>query len=172
MVNKSKNYSCCIIGHRKIIDNIEKIKTLIEQQFINLIEKENVKIFNLGYYGEFNDLCYNVLNSLKIKYQIKTVLFSLNNEFAFTFDEAEQYLSKYKNKKFPYKIFDEIKYLNNIDETKFKYACVLRNKNLIDESDYCLFYNKENYVLSNNRNSGTKIAFDYAKKQNKNIILI
>ena len=170
MVNDKKRYSCCIIGHRKIEENINLI-----EKFINLIEKENITIFNFGFYGEFNDLCYKVLLKLKIKYsQIKLVLYSLNNEVAYTFEEAEHIKQRYEkqNKFFPHKCFDEINYLEDIDETKFKFACVLRNKKLINESDYCLFYCRENYTLSNNRNSGTKIAYECAKEQNKNIILI
>lgn len=175
MVNVSKQNTCCIIGHRKIIDNFENFKSKIWKCLINLIENQKISVFKFGFYGEFNDLCYNILSSLKLKYlHIKLVLYSLNNEIAFTFEEAESYKIKYEkqNKKFTYKCFDEIVYLNNVDETKFKYACVLRNKKLIDESDFCLIYFRENYFLPNNRNSGTKIAFDYAKKENKNIILI
>ena len=141
---------------------------------MDLIENRNVSVFNFGNYGEFNNLGYNFLSILKARGKnIKLVLYSLNNEVAFTFEEAEQYKNKYKNqnKKFPYKCFDEIIYLNDIDETKFKYACVLRNKKLIDESDFCMIYFRENYSLPDNRNSGTKFAYDYACKQKKKMII-
>lgn len=169
MVNKSKYYSCCIIGHRKVVDNIN-----LQEIFINLIEKENISIFNFGNYGEFNDLCYQILLNLKNKYpQIKMIFYSLNNEIGFTFEEADRYKIKYEkqNKNFPYKCFDEIVYLNDIDETKFKLACVLRNKKLVDESDYCMIYYRKNYVLPNKANSGTKIVYEYATKQKKKILL-
>ena len=170
MIKENKNYSCCIIGHRKIEEKINLTEILVD-----LIKNKEISTFNFGFYGEFNDLCYKTILSLKETYsQIKLVFYSLNNEIAYTFDEAEQIKIKYKskNKVFPYKCFDDIVYLQGIDETKFKYACVLRNKKLIDESDFCLFYYKENYSLPNNRNSGTKISYDYAKNQNKNIIVI
>lgn len=168
MVNGNKNYSCCVIGHRKVSENIK-----IVQELINLIEQQNIAVFKFGYYGEFNELCYKTLIELKKKYSnIKLILYSLNNEVAFTFEEAERYKYKYKNKEFPYKSFDEIIYLTEVDETRFKYACVLRNKKLIDESDICLFYLRENYTLLSNGHSGTKIAYDYAKKGGKNIIII
>jgi hypothetical protein len=48
---------------------------------------------------------------------------------------------------------------------------------MIDDSDYCIFYCKENYVpdVSKSRykssgKSGTKIAFDYANTKGKEII--
>ena len=171
MRSKEKNMkSCCIIGHRKISEKIN-----LNNLLTYLIENKKVSIFNFGFYGEFNDLCYKTILGLKFRYpHIKLIFYSLNNEVAFTFEEAGQYIEKYekKNKEFPYKCFDEIVYLNEIDETKFKYAYVLRNKKLIDESDYCLFYYRENYVLPNKGNSGTKIAYDYARDNKKNIILI
>lgn len=162
--------SCCIIGHRKVYDKIN-----FEDIFVQLIEKENINIFNFGNYGEFNDLSYEILLKLKFKYpQIKIIFYSLNNEVAFTFEEAERYKIKYENqnKIFPYKCFDEIIYLNDIDETKFKLACVLRNKKIVDESRSCLIYYRENYFLPNNSRSGTKIIYDYATKRKKKIFII
>ena len=157
--------SCCIICNRKI-DDLKKYE--IRNKLIYLIENFNISIFNFGFYGEFNDLCYELLVELKNRYsKIKLVLFSLNNEIAYTFDEVD----RVKKKPFSNKCFDEIIYLEDVDETKFKYACVLRNKKLVDESDFCFIYYKESYSLPNNRNSGTKIAFEYAKKQNKFIVL-
>ena len=164
--------SCCIIGHRKISDYVsDEVATF--NKLRDLIENQNVSVFKFGFYGEFNDLCYKFLLAFRNQYEhIKLVLYSLNNEIAFTFKEAESYKIKYEkqNKKFPYKCFDEIVYLENIDETKFKYACVLRNKKLIDESDFCMIYFRENYFLPNNRNSGTRIEYEHAYKQKKIII--
>lgn len=173
MVNENKDYSCCVIGHRKIKEFLF-VSMATYDGLVDLIENRNVSIFKFGCYGEFNDLCYNTLLGLKKRYpQIKLVLYSLNNEIAYTFEEAEQYQSQFgrKNKPFPYKCFDEIVYLNDIDETKFKLACVLRNKKLIDESDYCMIYYRKDYSLPNNRNSGTKIAYEYACKHKKKMII-
>lgn len=170
--------SCCIIGHRKIQDCAQVIAAC-ENELCDLIENKGVSVFNFGAIGEFNDLCYKILTDLKIKYpQIKMVMYSLNNEIAYTIEEMEEYLSKYnrKNKTFTYKCFDEIIYLENINEDKLKYAFVLRNKKLIDNSDYCMFYYRKNYILPHingkSRNSGTKIAYEHAIKQKKKIIIV
>lgn len=177
MANENKNYSCCIIGHRKISEFIF-VALATSDGFIDLIENRNVSVFKFGYNGEFNDFCYKSLLLLKNKYpHIKLVLYSLNNEIAYTFEEAAEYQSKYnrKNQPFKYKCFDEIVYLTDIDESKVKYSYVLRNKRLIDESDYCMIYYRKNYSLPSKdgkpRNSGTKIAYDYACKQKKKMIL-
>ncbi len=175
MVNQTKENSCCVIGHREV-NNLNQ--QLLTDKFKNLIEKYNVTIFKFGNYGKFNNLCYKILRELKLQYQqIKLVLYSLCNEIAYTFEEAEKYQSQYnrRNTKFKYKCFDEIIELKDIDESKFKYACVLRNKRLIDESDFCVIYYRESYSLpcSNgvHRNSGTKIAFEYAIKKNKKVFI-
>lgn len=179
MVNQNANNSYCIIGHRKIIDNTNIFEKNLFNILIDLIKNKNVSIFNFGFYGEFNDLCYKILINLKNYYpNIQLVLYSLNNEIAYTFEEVEDYKNKYnrKNKPFKYKCFDEIIYLTEIDESRVEYSYVLRNKKLIDESDFCLFYYKENYSLptlnGQIRNSGTKIAYDYSINQKKKIILI
>ena len=61
-----------------------------------------------------------------------------------------------------------------------KASYILRNKAMIDDSDYCVFFYNVNYnvtdkVLSNKmiirkRESGTKQMYEYAQKKGKNII--
>ena len=72
----------------------------------------------------------------------------------------EEYLAKY---------YEETYYPKKI-ENAGKYSYVERNYEMIDNSTYCVFYYNEKYVLSLKRNSGTKIAYDYATKKNKRII--
>lgn len=162
---------CCLIGHRTIKD-IEVVSKQLKEILINLIELKKVKNFILGNNGEFNALAYTTLCFLKEqKYpEIKIISYSLNNEYTYTHEEAERYFKRAKIS--TAKIFDVINYLNDIDETQIKRAYVLRNKTIIENSDYCIFYYKEDYALPNNRNSGTKIAVEFAKQLNKNIILI
>lgn len=161
---------CCLIGHRKV-ENIVKVTEKLKTTLINLIEKENVTTFLFGANGEFNDLCYKIVNELKSVYKLKTIFYSRYNEYAFTYEEKERY--SYKSKKpFPYKCFDEIIEDETIHNAMLKYSYVLRNKKIIEESDFCLIYYRENYNLPNNSNSGTEIAFNYAKKIKKQIIKI
>ena len=161
---------CCIIGHRSVLNSDVVVKELI-QKISDLVENKNVTNFIFGNYGEFNTLAYDSLYNLKLNSYpyIKLISYSLKNECFYTFEEYSNLKNK-NNKKFM--VFDEIVYLWDIDETKFKYSQVLRNKKMIKDSDYCLFYYRENYNLANNRKSGTKIAFKYAKDLNKNVITI
>ncbi|MBQ3235396.1 MAG: hypothetical protein IJA97_04480 [Clostridia bacterium] len=47
---------------------------------------------------------------------------------------------------------------------------IKRNYSMIDNSDICVFYYSENYVPKPNSNSGTKIAYNYAKRKKKILI--
>ncbi|MBQ8615728.1 MAG: hypothetical protein IJ415_04105 [Clostridia bacterium] len=178
MVNYSKEYSCCIIGHRKIIQT-DKFKEEVKNKLENLIVNNNVNTFLFGSNSEFNDLCYNIIFKLKEKFpKIKMIFYPTKVETAFTYDEFKEIEHKIKNgKKFSSKIFDEIKEKEVVNNANYKYSYVIRNKCLIDDSDMCLFYyNLGEFVGAEfagyRIKSGTKIAYEYAEKENKKIILI
>ncbi|MBQ7339699.1 MAG: hypothetical protein IJW43_02460 [Clostridia bacterium] len=50
-----------------------------------------------------------------------------------------------------------------------RFSYVERNYEMIEKSTYCVFYCNDKYVIST-RNSGTKIAYNYAVKKKKIII--
>ena len=64
--------------------------------------------------------------------------------------------------------------------TAGKASYVERNRAIIDDSDYCIFYYDENYMSKLRQyskdsiyyqpKSGTKLAYEYAKRKNKVII--
>ena len=58
-------------------------------------------------------------------------------------------------------------------KTKFqagKASYIERNQAMIIDSDFCVFYYDKNYVPLTKTNSGTKIAYEYAKKKMKRTI--
>ena len=77
---------------------------------------------------------------------------------------------------------DEVSILGHYDETYFssyainagKYSYIRRNEEMIDKSDYCIFYYNPEYIKKRNvpTNSGTEIAYNYAKSLKKEIINI
>lgn len=160
---------CCFFGHRKITDeeNLrEKLFGIIEE----LIIYNNVGIFLFGSKSDFDGLCREVVAELKEKYpHIHRVY--IRAEYQFINDDYEQYL------------------LRSCDETFYseravgggKAVYVERNCDMIDRSDYCVVYFREDYAPPKRKTSkrdlfdyqpksGTQVAYDYARKKNKTII--
>ena len=72
-----------------------------------------------------------------------------------------------------YRVYEHIKQF----EFENKNLYIERNAKMIDDADICIFYYKENNIMPKNKfgvktNSGTKIALEYAKSKNKEIIII
>lgn len=120
--------------------------------------------------SEFNDLAWKVVTELKNEYPfIKRVY--VRSSYRYIEKSYEDYLSQsYEETYFPVTL-----------ENAGKCSYIKRNYEMIDNSTYCVFYYNENYtpplkrtqkhntVSPSKRNSGTKIAHDYAtKKKEKN----
>ena len=77
----------------------------------------------------------------------------------------------YDNKTMEYLLrqYDETYFPKEI-ENAGKYRYIERNQIMINKSEYCIFYYKEDYSILNK--SGTKLALEYAKRSKKNIVII
>ena len=177
------NYVCSFFGHRnfeenkEIIDNLEK---LIESLIVNY----NVNSFLFGSRSKFDDLCHNIVYNLKQKYpHIKTVIYICPSEgYVLTEkkDEYEKLYNSYFKRDIKIIPYDEVyKHKNWLISGRASY--IERNYAMIDNSDYCVFYYNKNYLPKmkklNKRhlttiqpNSGTKLAFNYAKQKKKIVI--
>lgn len=159
----------CFIGHRTIQKNDDLIFSL-KQTIINLINS-GVTTFLFGSMSEFDNLSWEVVTEFKKIYPfIKRVY--VRSAYQYIKESYEKYLLEfYEETYFPPKL-----------QNAGKYSYVERNYEMIDNSNYCVFYYNETYdaplkrqpkhswsTLSK-RNSGTKIAYNYAKKKNKIII--
>jgi len=166
------NNTCCFIGHRKI-DWTKMLEDRVKAVVENLIVKKRVDTFLFGSRSKFNDLCYEVVSEFKKKYQnIKRIY--VRGEFQYIDDKyKEKYFLKYH----------EDSYLPNRCSVGSYASYIERNREMIDSSDICVFYYDKSYtperqVLSNrgvspkysSKTSGTKLAFDYAKRKHKEII--
>lgn len=123
----------------------------------NLITAHNISVFIFGSKSEFNSLCYEVVTEIKQLYPyIKRVY--VRAEYPVIDDDYKKHLlGKYEYTYFPEKL---------LGATKAVY--VKRNYEMINSCDYCVFFFDEAYSTKK-RKSGTKIALDYAVKQNKKI---
>ena len=147
----------CSIGHRYIVVTNLMIKFLTDF-FENCILNENVSSFIFGSKSQFNDLCYDIVSNLEKKYPHIKRIYYMSYDFELEERFKDMYLEHYEDVLVPQKVFKS-----------GKLAYVKRNEAMIDDSDICLFYYNEN---SNNLKSGTKIAFEYAKKKKKKIVNI
>lgn len=148
--------SVCFIGHREI-DKTENLIKKLRETIINLI-KTGESIFYFGSKSAFDDLALKIITEIKEECpHIKRVY--VRSAFQYIDKFYEDYLSNfYEETYFPLKL-----------ENAGKCSYVERNYEMIDKSTYCVFYYNVNFVPIN-RVSGTKIAYDYAKKKCKKII--
>ncbi len=146
---------CCFIGHRKIKVNDElsqRLYLLIK----NLIEKEKVETFLFGSRSEFDDLCLETVTTLKQTYPHIQRIY-IRAEFPCISEHYKDFLLEFCDDTF----FPE----NIIKAGRAVY--IERNKIMIDKSDILVMYYEENSLPK----SGTKQAYNYAKKKN-NMMLI
>ena len=148
----------CFIGHRNILKS-EELNNSLKETIITLINK-GVTVFLFGSMSEFDNLALKLVTELKIKYPfIKRVYVRSNYQFIDT--SYESYLHKF---------YDETYFPTKLANAG-KYSYVERNYEMIDNSDFCVFYYNKNYKpllreetkntpLRKTRKSGTKIAYE------------
>ena len=155
--------TCCFVGHRKIEVTPElenKIKNVVEE----LIIHQNVKDFLFGSMSEFDDLCYEIVKSLKEKYNyIKRIYVRSSYE-----EISETY------KSYLLKSFEDTFYPKECIGAG-KLSHIIRNQVMIKSSDFCIFYYDTNYLpnkvtykhslFPHQPKSGTSIAFKYAMQK-------
>ena len=164
-----KLYTCCFFGHRKIKET-DELKSKLYNEIETLITYKKVHTFLFCSKSQFDDLCYKIVTELKEKYQhIKRIY--VRAEFPYIDDSYKNYLlESYEDTYYPSKMIDA-----------GKAAYVERNYEMINNSRYCICYYDENYMPPRRKNSrrdltdyqpksGTRIAFDYARKEELNII--
>ncbi len=150
------NNTTCFIGHRKI-NETEDLKIRLWDLIEHLILNQNVDTFLLGSKSEFNDLCVNMLSQIKQKHpHIKRIY--VRSEFPYIDEEYKEYLLQFCDETY----FPEI--LVNAQKSSY----VQRNYDMINKSDFCVFYFSEQEAPTT-RKSGAKVALDYAIKRNKKI---
>ena len=167
-----KTLTCSFFGHRNIESNKtlkQKIKLLLEDLIVN----HNVEKFLFGSKSNFNSLCHTIVTELKETYpNIKRINYTCKSENCILEQDKAKYekiYSQYINE--PIKILgfeEEVEHKTKYSAGKASY--IERNQAMIIDSDFCVFYYNENYIPITKTNSGTKIAYIYAKQKNKIII--
>lgn len=158
----------CVIGHRKV-RNMEQTKEDFLEQ-IKIIKNHCNRLDCLfGSKSEFNNLCYDVINNLKKELMnIRSVFYRCKHETAWLYghNDIDRNFIPFISDESVFHKYDEIILSEHLLETT-KNTYIQRNFNMIDGSDICIFYFDE---MSAKFNSGTRIAYDYARRKQKVII--
>jgi len=179
-----KEYKVCsFFGHRKI-EITEELKQKIKDTIEDLIINHNVLTFLFGSRSEFDFLCHLVVTELKDKYQnIKRIAYTCKNETCTLESERAHWKEVFghlkKEKVTLLGVEEEVEHKTKYTSGKACY--VERNQAMIDNSQFCVFYYNPNYKPKFRKtakssfgyyqpNSGTALAFSYAKRKQKIII--
>lgn len=155
--------ACSFFGHRDFEPTIEieeKVYAIIE----NLIVEKGVKRFLFGSRSNFDSFCHNIVTALQKKYpEIIRVAYLCRHEGGCLVGQGkdqEEWLRKYAHIDVKVQEYEEIKRSDRVDSAG-RASYIERNELMIDDSDYCVFYINNNTKYK----SGTKIAYNYAKKK-------
>ncbi len=173
----------CFIGHRSI-DNAEQIKSQLKEIVANLIVN-GANTFLFGSRSDFDNLCWGVVAELQLQYpNLRKIKYNAPHEVAFTSKEDraryEQLYFKFAHKEAHYMDYEEV---IDCEQSLFanKNAYIMRNQEMIDRSDVCVFYYDKDYLPPKRKQSqreycayqpksGTAIAFAYAIRKKKQIV--
>ncbi len=153
----NEHHTCCVFGHRTIVETEElnaKLYNIIE----TMILTKHVDTFLFGSKSRFNDLCLDLVTKIKEKYpHIKRVY--VRAEYPYISEHYKNYLlERYEDTYYPETI---------IGSGRAVY--IKRNYEMIDNSRFCIVYYNEKQVPAIGK-SGTKIALDYAIKKKRHVI--
>ena len=151
IVNTSLVKSCSFFGHREI-EISEKLKNNLIKIITKLIEEENYRIFYFGGFGDFDQLCYDVVTELKSKFPLIKRVFCLTNERHLNPKNRPQWLKEEK--------YEDYVYFSLSFNWWYK-AIYFRNLEIINASDFIIFF------VRKNKEGGAKKALDYAKTKRK-----
>ena len=157
------------IGHRKLQAD-GNFRARLKELVLSLVDDRGADVFLFGSKSEFDDLCLEVVSEIKKERPyIKRIY--VRAEYPFINKDYEDYLLKsYDATYFPENVVDA-----------GKAAYVERNFHMIDKADLCIFYYDKNYkpplkpaargrITREQPKSGTKVAYEYSVKQQKEII--
>lgn len=146
------NKICCFAGHSAIYD--KSVKEKVREQVITLIEKENVKHFIVGKYGEFDRLCASIIRNLKTIYPDIT----LELLIPYITKELNDYGDFYKER------YDSILMADIPPSTPARLRIIMANRYMIDLSSFLICHVTHSW-------GGAAQTLEYASKK-KNIEII
>ena len=151
VMNVSLTKVCSFFGHRKI-EKTEKLKRQLATKIKGLTENENYNVFYFGGFGEFDELCYEIVSELRIQHRQIKRIFCLSDERYLCLDKRPEWLKRQE--------YEEYVYLN-LDFDYWYTRIYYRNCEMIKNSDFIIFY------VDENKDGGAKKALNFARKIKK-----
>ena len=148
------------IGHRYVKD-VKMLKLKIKSMIETLILKDNTDTFLFGSKSQFNDICYETVTELKIKYPYIRRIY-VRSAYEYIDNEYKDYLlSLYEDSIFPIAVRDA-----------GRASYIRRNEAMIDMCDVLVVYFLADYkpLENKSRKSGTGLAIRYAVRKGKSVI--
>ena len=173
----------CFWGHRTITDK-EQVRAKLLNVISALVEK-GADTFLFGSKSDFDFLCWEVVTKLKEQYpSLKRISYNAPHETSFTSKEEREHNERFFSEMLHREVLcaDYEKSVNSLKSIGAnKSAYIMRNREMIERSDVCVFYYNKDYLPPKRKQSkrsavdyqsksGTAIAFAYAL-QKKKIIL-
>ena len=171
---------CCFIGHRTI-EQTDELLALLTDTIRRLILEEGVCYFLFGSRSAFDDLCHRIVTEFQQEFpNIVRVAYTRRSEYAVKAEEKvkmERTWATILKTEVKLKDYDaEVQSDRVFSDGKASY--VERNQEMIDDSDFCVFYYNESYLpprrKRSNRDlssyqpkSGTQLAYEYAIQKSK-----
>ena len=171
---------CCFIGHRTI-EQTDELLALLTDTIRRLILEEGVCYFLFGSRSAFDDLCHRIVTEFQQEFpNIVRVAYTQRSEYAVKAEEKEKMERSWSSVlKTDVKLKDyDAEVRSDRVFSAGKASFVERNQEMIDDSDFCVFYYNESYLpprrKRSNRDlssyqpkSGTWLAYEYAIQKSK-----
>lgn len=149
----NSNDKCCTFaGHRSII---ERIDDELYECILDLVTNKNVSCFYVGNNGDFDKLSSKTIRRIKREFTGKNIrLYLVIPKMTTTINNNKEYYEE---------LYDEIIVPAESDSAHYKSMITIRNKWMVDKSDYIITYIKTEY-------GGAYNTYKYAQKQDITII--
>lgn len=145
--------TACVTGHRSLPSDLDE--KVLKEYFIKLIEEKGYDTFLIGMAVGFDTLCFNILEKIRKKKDIKIIacLPCLNQDAYFSPEQKKEYK----------------RMLNSADkkillqERYDRYCMLKRNEFMVDNSSKVL-------ALKRKDEGGTAYTVRYANKKNVTVV--
>ena len=147
-------YTVCFFGHR-LIDDFSLVEHKVETLIVRLLNEHEYVEFLVGREGEFDQLVTSAI--LRCRKRLDTANCSVTWVMPYLKADYVKNSKSYDN------YYDSVEVCEQSANAHPKSAIQIRNREMIDRSDLCVFY-------VTHKSGGAYLTLRYADKANSNIL--